>query len=129
MADLIDREKLMPILDAHIADMREKYGDNRLCNMAISLVQNQRDFISTVPSVDAERPKGEWVDTGFFTSNKTPIFECSVCHKEVYDYYIKCHNFCLHCGADMRSHQKSLCDQNEKENDEDAELQQLYARR
>ena len=44
---------------------------------------------------------GRWVDTGFFTSHKIPIYACSVCFNEVYDNYINCHNYCLHCGAQM----------------------------
>ena len=58
--------------------------------------------IKRLPAEDVEPVvHGRWLDTGFFNSYKTPIYECSVCHKEVYDYYINCHKYCLHCGARM----------------------------
>ena len=44
---------------------------------------------------------GRWIDTGFFTSHKIPIYACSLCFNEVYDSYIDCHKYCLHCGAKM----------------------------
>ena len=58
--------------------------------------------LGDMPTIDAEPVRhGWWVDTGFFTSSKIPIYACSVCFNEVYDNYINCHNYCLHCGAQM----------------------------
>ena len=44
---------------------------------------------------------GRWIETDYFDAHKVPIYECSVCFKEVADHYIKCHKYCLHCGAKM----------------------------
>ena len=44
---------------------------------------------------------GRWLDTGYYGHSKSPIYMCSNCRKEVEDYYIKNHKFCLHCGARM----------------------------
>lgn len=44
---------------------------------------------------------GRWLDTGYYGHSKSPIYICSNCRKEVEDYYIKNHKFCLHCGARM----------------------------
>ena len=44
---------------------------------------------------------GKWIETGYYSRSKNPIYLCSVCHKEVEDRFIKNHKFCLHCGAKM----------------------------
>ena len=44
---------------------------------------------------------GRWIETDYFDAHKVPIYECSVCFREVADHYIKCHKYCLHCGAKM----------------------------
>ena len=44
---------------------------------------------------------GRWYDTGFYDAHKSPIYQCSYCRREVADYYIKNHKYCLHCGAQM----------------------------
>ena len=49
----------------------------------------------------AENKKGFWISTGYYDAHKTPIYECSVCRKEVADNYIEKHRFCLHCGSPM----------------------------
>ena len=49
-----------------------------------------------------ERPKGRWIETGYYDNHYNPIYECSVCRENVADYRIHAHKFCLHCGADMR---------------------------
>ena len=48
-----------------------------------------------------ERPKGRWIETGYYDNHYNPIYECSVCRENVADYRIHAHKFCLHCGADM----------------------------
>ena len=58
--------------------------------------------IDNMPVEDvAEVKHGKWVDTDCSGYLHNPIYECSVCHKQVEDYYIHKHNFCLHCGAKM----------------------------
>ena len=44
---------------------------------------------------------GKWFFTDFYDSHKNPIYQCSVCMKEVADHYIDNHKYCLHCGAKM----------------------------
>ena len=44
---------------------------------------------------------GRWIETDYFDAHKVPIYECSACFQEVADHYIKCHKYCLHCGAKM----------------------------
>lgn len=62
-------------------------------------------FEALIESVPAEEVipiiHGRWLDTGNYGYSKNPIFQCSNCRKEVEDYYIKNHKFCLHCGAKM----------------------------
>ena len=59
-------------------------------------------FIDKEPAADVVEVKhGRWIDTGYHGYSKKPIFQCSECHGEVEDYFIKNHKFCLHCGAKM----------------------------
>lgn len=51
-----------------------------------------------VPTIEPEREKGEW--TYPYESTKT-ICVCSVCGNQSGTGYSP-HNFCPHCGADMR---------------------------
>lgn len=60
--------------------------------------------IDNAPTVQADRPHGEWIETSEGTM-------CSNCHKFPYDdgeYHIaNWHsNFCHNCGADMRKEKK-----------------------
>ncbi len=59
-------------------------------------------FAQTLSTADvAEVKHGRWLDTGSFDHHYTPIYQCSVCLKEVADGYIYLHKSCLHCGAMM----------------------------
>lgn len=61
-----------------------------------------RWLISHIPTVDAEPARhGRWLETDYFDAHKVPIYQCSNCFREVADHYIKCHKYCLHCGAKM----------------------------
>ena len=58
--------------------------------------------MSKIPIVDGDGVKhGRWFVTDSFDHHKTPIYQCSVCRKEVADNYINLHKHCLHCGAKM----------------------------
>lgn len=50
---------------------------------------------------ESDTKHGKWLETDYFDAHKIPIYKCSVCFKEVADHYIKCHKYCLHCGAKM----------------------------
>lgn len=59
-------------------------------------------IIERQPTADVkEVGHGVWVFTDFYDRHHTPIFECSHYNKEVADYFIEKHNYCLHCGAKM----------------------------
>lgn len=59
-------------------------------------------WILQQPTADVVEVKhGEWLDTGTFDFYKTPIYQCSVCRKEIADNYVNAHKYCLHCGACM----------------------------
>ena len=49
----------------------------------------------------AERPKGEWIDTGSMEECWAEWFKCSVCGRESH-----WQDFCPNCGADMRGGKK-----------------------
>ena len=58
--------------------------------------------INNIKTIETEPVRhGRWLETDYFDAHKTPIYQCSVCWKEVADNYITLHNFCLHCGAKM----------------------------
>lgn len=44
---------------------------------------------------------GRWLDMDTLDAHRQPIYQCSECRKEVADYYIDKHKFCLHCGTKM----------------------------
>ena len=61
-----------------------------------------KPHINNLDIIEAEPVRhGRWIETDYFDAHKVPIYECSVCFKEVADHYIKCHKYCLHCVAKM----------------------------
>lgn len=87
-------------LGAVCADCSEKMRS--LCELDSNHCKKY-NAVKSVP-LDDVRPvvRGEWIKTGNFDQHYQPIYECSHCHREVADYFIAKHLFCLHCGADMR---------------------------
>ena len=70
-------------------------------------VGNLRAVVNDAPTIDMDRPQGEWIDKGwkgdwqFETDgrgNCWKVFECSVCNG--WDTRKTC--FCPHCGAKMK---------------------------
>lgn len=61
------------------------------------------DIIDDTSAVNPDdlKPQGQWIDTETFDCHKLPIYQCSVCKKEVADYHINLHKYCLHCGTKM----------------------------
>lgn len=53
--------------------------------------------LESLPSVQPERKKGEWIHVGFMTE------ECSECHKQYHE--LEYGKFCPNCGADLRGEQ------------------------
>lgn len=86
------------------------YGDNFLCTRPASEwfdVMGQKENgeplyrFEKIKYEVAEVRHGVWIETNYFDAHKIPIYKCSVCFQEVADHYIKCHKYCLHCGAKM----------------------------
>ena len=88
----------MRIIDAdELKALRELYIQGKL-----QFIGNEYDLIDKCPTIEAEPVRhGRWIKTDYFDAHKIPIYQCSVCSKEVADHYIKCHKYCLHCGAKM----------------------------
>lgn len=61
-------------------------------------------LIDNAPTVEPERPKGEWVVYG--RQGDIPITDkCTNCNYEMKWYKTK-YNFCPNCGADMKGNEK-----------------------
>ena len=88
MAEYIEREAVK-------AAVRKRLNNSLIIGWLISIVNEVH--VADVASV----VHGRWLDTGYYGHSKSPIYMCSNCRKEVEDYYIKNHKFCLHCGARM----------------------------
>ena len=58
-----------------------------------------RDCSSLIEVQEVRHAK--WVSTDMYDAHYIPIFECTNCHREVADEFIKNHSYCLHCGAKM----------------------------
>lgn len=54
-----------------------------------------RLLIDIAPTV--KRPQGRWIDTGHMEEYWAEEYQCPICGEK--DHW---HNFCPHCGADMR---------------------------
>ena len=100
MARYIDANKLIEaILDS--------LGKDTHRTIEASLVHRQEHhhllhIITKQPTADVDEVRhGRWLVTDSFDHHKTPIYQCSVCRKEVADNYINMHKHCLHCGAKM----------------------------
>ena len=44
---------------------------------------------------------GRWLDMDVLDAHYQPVYKCSECGKEIADYYIDNHKYCLHCGTKM----------------------------
>ena len=84
-------------------DLLKKWHDLGLDEISkIHKVNAFNHYIKTLPTADVyEEVHGHWVNTDSFDHFKTPIYQCSVCVREVADNYIHLHKYCLHCGAKM----------------------------
>ena len=62
-------------------------------------------WLDTIPSVDIDRPQGEWI----WGNEKKSWHKCSVCGEQAYSYYDELSDnveelfdYCPHCGARMK---------------------------
>ena len=107
MKEYIEREALLVKLEqiAREPDYQHE-GEDWLNGVIIA----QEEVIDAPAADVVERKRGEW------TLNKDGSGTCNQCHftqKNVWDYD-SAQNYCGVCGADMRSHHDSLCDQTEE---------------
>lgn len=94
---IIELQKDEALFDNEAVVAREnsiKYTDN-YAKIMWSRANGIRDAIVEVydaPTIDADRPQGEWIDVGGYEV-------CKNCHevKKISHW-----NFCPNCGADMR---------------------------
>lgn len=99
--DLISREVLKGLISDKSIPIKfeeEKRGDWQ--NSLGLLLSDIYKIIDNAPTVEPERPQGEW----YFSCEKG--WECNQCH-EVVKEMPTCmrkatYNFCPNCGADMR---------------------------
>lgn len=65
-------------------------------------VNVEKEVIDTMPAADVQEVKhGKWIATDTYDKHKQPIYMCTNCNREVADYFIDRHAFCLFCGAKM----------------------------
>lgn len=90
MDDCVSRAEAIRLIDM------ERKEPHLIDNAEDGLLEARR-IINTLPSVQPERPKGEWIDVtkkiGF------PEDMCSECHLRASRWM----RFCPNCGADMRT--------------------------
>ena len=82
---------------AFICGLKIKYTNEKLPLDSNFIVLRQEEYEN-----DNKNNYGFWISTGFYDSHMNPIYQCSNCKKEVADYFIGDHKYCLHCGAEMK---------------------------
>jgi len=94
MSDCIDRQTIINLLTSRAETLRGLYGD--LGDAASGV----RKLIQTLPSVQPEQKKGEWM----MNSDYPDRLICSECARQfdVWHWESKQMHFCPNCGADMR---------------------------
>ena len=131
MKEYIEREALMNAFRSHMA---EKFDKKRCVSEENCLTCDKRCMwhrvVTKAPAADVvERKRGEWLSAYEYAlklgvTDKEKLEEakkdkwwkfCKDCEQQVKGF----HNFCPNCGADMRSHHDSLCDQTEEEKQHD----------
>lgn len=68
-------------------------------------------MINDAPTVQADRPHGEWIKTADGNGwNEWGVFKCPLCGATIEDkqYRSWWYNFCPNCGADMRKEKECL---------------------
>ena len=52
---------------------------------------------------EAKRPRGEWVDEGFYADNVGQhVYRCTHCSDHIVEYPIELGSYCKYCGSDNR---------------------------
>ena len=83
----------------------------RRCKNHITNCEELKDLIRNAPTIEPERKKGEWLDTGAtpFTNNEGQLIHEKMCSKCASIAYFRsvcgimiADNVCPNCGSDMR---------------------------
>lgn len=86
----------------HNLDFLHDCDEDEVRVFAKDLISNVRNYIQTEPAADVVPVKhGRWLDMDVLDAHYQPVYKCSECGKEVADYYIDNHKYCLHCGTLM----------------------------
>ena len=99
-------------IDHEIQEMQQAIEENKDSHILGDKIASHafelmiKKFQSLPPADVIPVIHAHWINTDFYDGHHTPIFECSYCHKEVADNFIKIHNYCLHCGAKMDEEKK-----------------------
>ena len=98
---LIDANALKKII------VKESFKHN-LNGYEALLISEIEEFIDNAPTVEPERPQGEWIYEGVYHDENNPIdsdmYQCSICKRSILTTLTRPADlfpFC-HCGADMR---------------------------
>ena len=95
MADYIDREATIKVIEKHIIE--EWYDNDPAIDYNIGL-RDAQAFIKEMPSADVKHiVRGRWI----ISNNGSNRTECPFCKGEGWAWQ----NFCPNCGADMREAQ------------------------
>ena len=99
MADLIDRQELLRIIDQRILNKK----DARKKHSAL-FVEGMEDGYLRIRSDVCQMPSAEW-KKGKWIRNDNGTYSCSLCQSWIPEEQYYYARFCLYCGADMRGEQ------------------------
>lgn len=89
--DIISRADAVDVIDRIVAECD--------CPVPISIgINTVKAIIKSVPSVSADRPKGEWIDW----LGKGNEWECSICKCSIESHGSIAYQYCPMCGAYMK---------------------------
>ncbi len=117
MDDLISRQAAIDEADEWLEFLDDKDDGTR---MGIKVM---RESLRKLPSVEPERPKGEWIPVDSYSAfggdeatwmahgNPVAFYYCSECKEQAYageDGEPLITDYCPNCGADMRGEQDGV---------------------
>ena len=102
MSDTIDRQAAIDAIKSRKTAEQSSAGI-----MRNAVVDFCIDIVKKLPSAQAERKTGKWIDEGFYADGHSAhAFRCSECGGRIIEY--DADPFCRWCGADMRGEQDEM---------------------